>query len=57
MTHYRQEQLTGVRLGETRGKDQTGIEEEWTCFPCLETPLEGLMWKNGRDIVKKEGTE
>ena len=44
-------------MGETRGKDQTGIEEEWTCFPCLKTLLEGLMWKNGRDIVKKQGTE
>lgn len=45
-----------MRMGETRGNDQTGIEEEWTCFPCLETPLEGLMWKN-REIVKKQGTE
>lgn len=33
MTHYRQEQLTGVRLGETRGKDQTGIEADMLSLP------------------------
>lgn len=34
VTHCRKGQLTGVGMGETGGKDQAGIEEEWTCFPC-----------------------